>query len=282
MTACLNFRDQSKVWLSEQENRKLRPSSLSAYRSILRTHLWPRFEGRSLDELAQQNNRVLRTLVEDLRAKYSPASIQLILGVAKQVFESERNDNGLPVRSFTWANDYINAPAVVPSQQNAPVVSAEQVEAACTDAKDGRLYLLLAASGLRISEALGLVREDVEEDGTSVRVRQSKTPNGIRTVDLHPAVAEIMAGVADATKPGARMFPYHLTTLRNRIRVPGFHSLRRFRESVLQRSECRNILINAWMGHADREMSTRYGRQLLEDKEYRKEWTARVGIGFSF
>ena len=38
-----------------------------------------------------------------------------------------------------------------------------------------------------------------------------------------------------------------------------FHSFRRFRESVLLRSETRDILINYWMGHSDEEMSTRYG-----------------------
>lgn len=277
----ITFKSQSEQWLAEQENRKLRPASLSAYRSILRTHLWPRFENRSLDELAGQNNRVLRTLVEDLRAKYSPASIQLILGVAKQVFESERNDNGLPVRSLAWATDFINAPAVVPNEQKAPIVSSEEVQAACADRKDGVLYLLLAASGLRISEALGLRCEDVEGDGTAVHVRRSKTPIGVRTVDLDPAVAETMAKLAGDTKPGTRIFPYSSTVFRRRQLVPGFHSLRRFRESVLQRSECRSILINAWMGHADQQMSTRYGRQLLEDKEYRRIWAARVGLGFT-
>ncbi len=104
---------------------------------------------------------------------------------------------------------------------------------------------------------------------------------GFVSVDLHPTVAEIMSRVASDTKPGARVCPYHLTSLRNRIRVPRFDSLRRFRDSVLRRSECRSILINAWMGHADREMSTRYSRQLLEDREYRREWCERVGLGFS-
>ncbi len=274
----MNFRDQSEQWLSEQESRRLRPSSLRSYRSILRSHLWPRFGDQSLDELAGQNNRALRTLVEELRTKYAPASIQLIIGITKQVLESERNDNALPVRTLTWVSDFINAPAVVPSQQKAPVVVAEQVEAACADERDGKLYLLLAASGLRISEALNLRREHYH-DG-EVHVVQGKTDNAARVVDLAPEVTEIVDRLAANTKPGARLFPYHLTTLRSRIRTPGFHCLRRFRQSVLLRSECRKILISAWMGHSDQEMSTRYGRQLLEDKAYRKDWAARVGTGF--
>lgn len=274
----MNFRDQSEHWLSEQQTREIRPSSLRSYRSILRTHLWPRFGDQSLDDLAKQNNRMLRILVEELRTKYAPASISLILGVTKQILESECDDNGLPVRSLVWATDYINAPPVVPSQQKAPVVSAEQVRAACSDPRDGDLYQLLAASGLRISEALALVREDVS-DGV-VHVRQGKTVNAARYVDLAPAIAETMARLAGDTKPGTRIFRTHLTTLRERIKVPGFHSLRRFRESVLQRSECRALLINAWMGHRDPEMASRYGRQLLEDNAYRRDWAARVGTGF--
>ena len=34
------------------------------------------------------------------------------------------------------------------------------------------------------------------------------------------------------------------------------------------------------MGHENNDMSTRYGKQLLEDVEYRKEWAERVGLGF--
>ena len=40
------------------------------------------------------------------------------------------------------------------------------------------------------------------------------------------------------------------------------------------------ILVNYWQGHADREMSSRYGAQLLEDAEYRSESAEKVGVGF--
>jgi hypothetical protein len=58
------------------------------------------------------------------------------------------------------------------------------------------------------------------------------------------------------------------------------HAFRRFRESVLLKSECRQILIDYWMGHENPDMSTRYGRQLVEDVKYRKEWAEKVGLGF--
>jgi hypothetical protein len=60
----------------------------------------------------------------------------------------------------------------------------------------------------------------------------------------------------------------------------GFHSFRRFRESVLQMSDARNLLIDYWMGHENQEMGTRYAKQLIENIEWRKEWAEKGGLGF--
>ena len=59
-----------------------------------------------------------------------------------------------------------------------------------------------------------------------------------------------------------------------------FNVFRRFREAVLQRSEARQILIDYWMGHSNPSMGDRYGKQLVEDLEYRQEHAKKVGLGF--
>jgi hypothetical protein len=59
-----------------------------------------------------------------------------------------------------------------------------------------------------------------------------------------------------------------------------FNVFRRFREVVLQRSDARQILIDYWMGHSNASMGDRYGRQLVEDIEYRQEQVKKVGLGF--
>jgi len=43
-----------------------------------------------------------------------------------------------------------------------------------------------------------------------------------------------------------------------------------FGEAVLQRSDVRQILIDYWMGHSGASMADRYGKQLVEDVEYRQ------------
>jgi hypothetical protein len=45
-------------------------------------------------------------------------------------------------------------------------------------------------------------------------------------------------------------------------------------------SEARTLLIDYSMGHANGEMSGRYGKQLLDNVQCRKECAAKVGLGF--
>jgi hypothetical protein len=59
-----------------------------------------------------------------------------------------------------------------------------------------------------------------------------------------------------------------------------FNKFRRFRKAALQRSETRQILIDNWMGRSNPSMGDRYGKQLVEEFEYRKEQVKKVGLGF--
>jgi integrase len=59
-----------------------------------------------------------------------------------------------------------------------------------------------------------------------------------------------------------------------------FHAFRRFREAVLQASECRELLIDYWMAHSNTGMGSRYAKQLVENRKFREEWAGKVGLGF--
>jgi hypothetical protein len=52
-------------------------------------------------------------------------------------------------------------------------------------------------------------------------------------------------------------------------------------QSVPQMSEARALLVDYWMGHENREMGTRYAKQLVENVEWRKEWVEKIGLGFN-
>jgi hypothetical protein len=63
--------------------------------------------------------------------------------------------------------------------------------------------------------------------------------------------------------------------------LAGFHTFRRFHECILQMSEARTLPIDSWMGHANREMSGRYGKQSLDNVRWRQDCAAKVSLGFT-
>ncbi len=171
------------------------------------------------------------------------------------------------------------------------------------------LYCLLAGSGLRISEALGLeIGKHFSADCSTVYVRQQrskkghgiesypKTDAGIRDIDLAPALAALVkkyvggrtSGFLFQTSTGLPMSPRNIARdslhpILKKIgrESAGFHTFRRFRESIPQMSEARTLFIDFWMGHANREMSGRYGKQLLDNVPWQQECAAKVGLGFA-
>ena len=162
-------------------------------------------------------------------------------------------------------------------------------------------------TGLRFAEALGLEIGKHLSDGCSVVVRQQrskkgrgiepfpKTDAGFRDVDLDAALALLLKNYVGGRQTGPLFgtssgLPLSARNIMRDSLPPiltamgrgsaGFHIFRRFRESVLQMSEVRTLLINYWMGHANGEMAGRYGKQLLDNVRWRQECAAKVGLGF--
>jgi hypothetical protein len=123
-----------------------------------------------------------------------------------------------------------------------------------------------------------------------------KSPAAVRDVDIPKKLASLLAtfigdrkdGFLFCTASGKPLSPRNvlrdvLHPILRELKQPqmGFHFLRRFRESVLQMSEARSLLVDYWMGHENREMGTRYAKQLVENVEWRKEWAEKIGLGFN-
>ncbi len=173
------------------------------------------------------------------------------------------------------------------------------------------LYALLAGSGLRIGEALsirlGPLSDEcstISDDCSTIYIRQAlwrgkeqdpKTDAAVRDVDVPKELAVLLSEFVGDRKDGflfcsARGKPLssrnvlrdnlHAALLALKQPRAGFYCFRRFRESVLQMSDARNLLIDYWMGHENREMGTRYAKQLIENIEWRKGWAEKVGLGF--
>ena len=59
----------------------------------------------------------------------------------------------------------------------------------------------------------------------------------------------------------------------------GFNIFRRFRITHVKKSDCPDALEHFWSGHAQTHVSECYTK-LLQDRDYRLEWTEKIGLGF--
>ena len=170
------------------------------------------------------------------------------------------------------------------------------------------LYVLLAATGMRISEALALethhftnngrtivVEQQVEKDSAKL-VKYLKTAAAKREVDLHPDIAEYLqrytAGKTGLLFHTANNTPHLYSNLEDRWLTPrlvemnldevgmGWHSFKRFRKTWLRGQRCREDINNFWMAHKPQTMSEVYSH-LHEDLQLRVNEAQRVGYGFA-
>jgi integrase len=321
------FRKQAAWWLAEIEAGRirhgkkrtvLRPHTIDSYRTAVR-YLYGKLGDKSL---ASIGNAEVKALVAEMEAetkqkgdaevrRFSPKTIVNYFFVVTAVIASAVSRDGEPLFPRKWNLAYICLPVVDPKMQHAPTLTGEEITQILALAKGSYrvLYALLAGTGLRISEALGLeVAKHFSTGFSVIYVRQQrakkraaveaclKTDSGLRDIDLHPSLAALLREYISGRKDGllfssnrgeslalTSVYRHSLKKIVDALGRRGvrFHAFRRFRESVLQRSEARDLLIHFWMGHADREMSSRYGKQLIEDVQFRQQWAEKVGLGFT-
>ena len=175
-------------------------------------------------------------------------------------------------------------PHVNPKQQRRPVFTAKQV-GQIVERAEGQykvLFAVLAASGLRISEVLGLKIENVLSDCYRLRIveknyagRQEdflKTDNGERMVELHSSIAKLLRHHIGNRTQGFGAFEREtevrlcVSNILERHLHPvlvgdeettgvtgkkaGEHAFRRFRDGHLRAKRCPAGLLKYWIGHS--------------------------------
>jgi integrase len=244
-------------------------------------------------------------------ASFERQSTSLFLSSFTAILKHALHDEQVHPR--TWNGQFIGLPVMNPKKQNRPTRTAKEIEKILA-AVAGRyrvLYALLAGSGLRIGEALAIrlgplsdKYSTISDDCSTICIRQviwrgkeqdPKTDAAVRDVDVPKELAALLSefvgdrkeGFLFCSTSGKPLSPrnvvrdsLHLVFLALQQPRAGFHCFRRFRESVLQMSDARNLLVDYWMGHENREMGTRCAKQLFENIQWRKEWAEKVGLGF--
>lgn len=288
------FAEQATEFLKVSETRKrspVRQSTLQTYKLLINKHLTPLLGELPLEKI---DNKALKSLVSEMSGKgLKAATVGIIVNVLKQVLASSINENGDPRHPRTWNSDFIDLPMV--ENQRQPVIDANALESTIQRSLqagfpgDAVLYALLAGSGLRIGEALGILAFDngISNywDGEKVIVRSQrdsdapKTKAGNREVDLCP---ELNAFIKRYEPKEGPLFPLSESMYRTRataLGIPGFHSLRRFRVTHLDNESVPNGLLKYWVGHAASNISEKYTK-VGGMKEMRREWTNKVALGF--
>ncbi len=294
------FRTQARWWIlavSTRRRKPVKPATIAGWQHSLNKWVLPNL-GDLL--LADVNNSALKELIEKMySAGLSPQTIVTHVKVVKMVVASATNTNGEQIHPRKWNHDFVGLPIVDPTKQHRPTVTEAELGKILVSAK-GRyaiLFALLAGTGLRIGEALGLKPTDLSPDCRVLYVRRSiwhgqeqlpKTPNAVREVDIAEPLARLLreyvvgkSAYLFGTKTGRPLQQRNvLRALHSTGKKVGFHSFRRFRTETLRRAGTPEDLTKLWLGHSKGSVTDLYAVGLNKDFAWRREWCDRVGCGF--
>jgi integrase len=310
----ITFKKQAQWWLDEMRagrivsRRKRAPikaATLAGYQAAVN---WLN-EMIGSTALADIKNEVAKQLVIKMKAaKLADKTAVNYFQVVKAVVASAMSSEGEQLYPRNWNFHFIGLPVVDEKKQRKPSLTASEVDQILGRAK-GRykvLFALLAGTGLRIGEALGLkLGEHLSGDFSTIRVQQSvwrgsvqapKTDNAVREIDIPASLAALLKGSVGGRNSGflfqsesgrpltqRNVLRDGLGKIRREMKLedgPAFHAFRRFRTAHLRKNRVPWDLQKLWLGHANKDVTDRYAEQLKEDVQWRKEVAESAGLGF--
>jgi integrase len=304
----VSFRQQVKAYLREAVVRNRNPiRNTTSMEGALRKWVLPTIGDLPL---ALVDNLAVRPLVKQMCAGGLKArTVNKYVEYIKQVVRSLKARNGEPIHKRTWDAETMDLPVIKYREQKRPALNAKAVSQIIADSEgqERALYVLLAATGMRISEALAIETQHFANDTRTVKVGQQvdkdaprivkylKTDAAHREIDLHSDVAEFLQRYM-AEKSGLlfhtrRNTPHLYGNLEDRWLTPrlvkmgvdeggmGWHSFKRFRKTWLRGRRCLEDINNFWMAHKPQTMSELYSH-LHEQLDVRLAEAESVGYGF--
>lgn len=173
-------------WLEESAARKVRPRTLSGYEQIARLHLVPSLGRVTLAKLAPAH--VERMMNAGLAAGRSPRSVAHDRAVLRTALNATMK-HGLIGRNVAMLAD----PPRVPEAEVRPLTAADarRVLGAVERDRLQALFTVALAVGLRQSEALGLLWDDIDLDAAELAVvaSSSDTTEGSTSMSRRPSGA---------------------------------------------------------------------------------------------
>jgi len=286
-----------------RKRNPVKPSTVLTWRVCADKWLIPSLGHLPCEEV---NNKAVRSLVEKMAgAALAPQTISNYVAVVKLSLGAATDENGEPLYPRKWNHAFLDLPLIKTHKQ--PIFTPGTVSSIVSNANGQAKVLLavLASTGLRIGEALGLGVEHVSPDARTLLVERScwegtmqtpKTPNAYRKVDLCTPIAVMLGehlgdrknGLVFQTRSGTPLLQCNLLRrklypLLEEINVAkcGFHAFRRFRATHLRKSRSPEPLIRYWLGHSGVSITDVYDKSSSDDG-FRQAEAERVGAGFEF
>ena len=296
------FQQQAEWWLEHIQSRKREPVKFrTAY--TWASHLkWINRKIGAVPLVSVNNLSVKQLITEMVDAGFTAQTVKCYVGVVKQVVASAVDENGEEIYPRKWNHDFLDMPLV--TKHHTPTFTPDQVTAILDANTPYRiLYAILAGTGMRIGEALGLEVGHISQDGYTISIRQTlwggsvaspKTNNAVREIDLHPSLAALLmahlglrqTGFVFQSSSGRPLQPAHV--LRFDLHPilagigaskTGFHAFRRFRVTHLRKHRVPEDLLRFWIGHADKSVTDGYSK-VKEDAKFRREVANVIPLGF--
>jgi integrase len=295
------FEKQANKWvesLAQRRRKPVKPATIAGWAHCLDRWLIPNLGDKPLREVS---NGALRELVEVMStAGLSPKTIVNNVAVAKLVVASAVNENGERIYPRTWNHDFIGLPTVDKADQERQTVTQAQLQTIIADIAERYTLLitLIAGTGLRIGEALGVRHSDFTNECRLLHISRSvwggepqlpKTKNAIRGIDIPDELANVLRQHVNqtdtylfASRKGTPLIDRNVLKALHATGVKvGFHALRRYRTETLRRARVPEDLIRLWLGHASASVTDLYAEGLRNDEVFRSEWCERAGLGFA-
>ncbi len=305
----VSFRDEAKTyvrWATTRNREPIRDSS--GIEAALNKWILPAIGDLPLGNV---HNITVKPLVAKMKKSLSARTVNKYVEYIEQVVASLKDGKtGEPVHPRKWDAREMDLPIVKSKEQRRPVLKLNAVNTLVSESEgdEQALYVLLAATGMRISEALALENKHFVKHYRTIQVCQQvdrnhprivtylKSDAGFREVDLCTAVGEYLRafinrkdGLLFQTRNGT---PYLHHSLEQRWLTPrlvamgvdekgmGFHAFRRYRKTWLRGKRVQEDINNFWMGHAPETMSETYSRLDLE-LDLRLAEAESMGVGFT-
>jgi len=199
------FQNQAKAYLRWVEIRDREPiRDTSSIEAALNKWILPEIGDLGL---AHVNNMTVKPLVSKMKKSLSACTVNRYVQYVKQVVASLKDgETGEPVYRRKWDSAVMDLPIVKQKEQRRPALRAITVNQLVGDSEgdEQALYIILGATGIRISEALALEKEHFIRDCRTIRIQQQvdrdtprivgylKTDAAYRDVDISEDIAKYL------------------------------------------------------------------------------------------